>query len=91
MTSLETSENAKNKEAQSKRLQYERAIEGYLLMRAASENEQHIMLLNRVGQEKDLRSIIQNTARHVGLQMPKGWKDAVKDPFAPEKSTEPEK
>jgi hypothetical protein len=32
-----------------------------------------IMNLNRVGVEKDLRNIIHQTARHVGLEMPKGW------------------
>lgn len=39
------------------------------------------MDLNRVGVDKDLRSIIQQTARHVGLEMPKNWQETVKDPF----------
>ena len=50
------------------------------------------MMLNRVGQEKDLRAIIQNTAKHVGLSMPKGWREAVKDPFEKrDTNTEPTK
>ena len=40
------------------------------------------MYLNRVGVDKNLKSIIEQTARHVGLQMPKQWTDTVKDPFA---------
>ena len=79
-TEQQTSPDEQTK-IQQKRKLYERAIEEYLIFRSACENEQHIMMLNRVGQEKDLRAIIQNTAKHVGLAMPKGWKEAVKDPF----------
>ena len=69
---------------ETKRRLYERTIEEYLILREACENELHILGLNRVGQEKDMRSIIQNTAKHVGLQMPKGWEQKVKDPFSRE-------
>jgi len=39
------------------------------------------MDLNRVGVDKDLKNIIKQTARHVGLEMPKKWQESVKDPF----------
>jgi len=39
------------------------------------------MDLNRVGVEKDLKNIIKQTARHVGLEMPKKWQETIKDPF----------
>ena len=42
----------------------------------------HIMELNRVGVDKNLKNIIEQTAKHVGLAMPKAWQDTVKDPFA---------
>ena len=60
----------------------ERTIADYLLLREAAAKELHIMSLNRVGVDKNLKSIIEQTARHVGLQMPKQWTDTVKDPFA---------
>lgn len=60
---------------------YERTIRDYLVLREACAQELHILALNRVGQDKDMRSIIQNTAKHVGLSMPKGWQESVKDPF----------
>ena len=61
----------------------ERPIADYLLLREAAAKELHIMSLNRVGVDKNLKSIIEQTAKHCGLQMPKQWNDtsAVKDPF----------
>ena len=50
-------------------------------MREAAAKELHIMSLNRVGVDKNLKNIIEQTARHVGLQMPKNWQDSVKDPI----------
>jgi len=52
-----------------------------LLFREACAKELHIMSLNRVGVDKNLKNIIEQTARHVGLQMPKEWSESVKDPF----------
>eukprot|EP00347_Sterkiella_histriomuscorum_P022875 403336829 len=68
---------------------YSRAIEDYLTLRRACFVELQIMDLNRVGVEKDLKGIIQQTARHVGLEMPKVWKQSIRDPF--EKQTEQNK
>lgn len=49
------------------------AIRDYLVLREACHEELNIMELNRVGVEKDLKNIIKQTARHVGLEMPKSW------------------
>lgn len=38
--------------------QYERAIDDYLTMRMAGQEEQHIMDMNRVGVEKNMKNII---------------------------------
>lgn len=74
----------KSDEAQKK--QYERTIEQYHFLRRAAMTEMHIMELNRVGVDKDLRNIIKQTASHVGLAMPKQWEEKVQDPFsAPKK------
>ncbi|TNV73979.1 hypothetical protein FGO68_gene13239 [Halteria grandinella] len=61
--------------------QYERTIAEYRFLRQAALTEMHIMELNRVGVEKDLKNIISQTASHVGLAMPKTWQEQVKDPF----------
>jgi hypothetical protein len=50
-------------------------------LREAANRELHIMNLNRVGVDKNLKNIIEQTAKHVGLAMPKQWADQVKDPF----------
>jgi hypothetical protein len=56
---------------------YERAIADYLFMRKASAEEMQIMALNRVNVEKDVKQIIENTARHVGLEMPVAYSDSA--------------
>ena len=61
--------------------EYERVVEDYLVLKMAAHTELTIMELNRVGVEKNMKSIIEQTAKHVGLAMPKGWKETVKDPF----------
>ena len=40
-------------------------------MKEKVESEVQIMEANRVGVDKNLASIVKNTAGHVGLQMPK--------------------
>ncbi|CDW79119.1 UNKNOWN [Stylonychia lemnae] len=60
---------------------YERAIRDYLFLRQSCFLELQIMDLNRVGVDKDLKNIIKQTARHVGLEMPKSWQQTIKDPF----------
>lgn len=60
---------------------YDRAIQDYLVLREACFEELQIMQLNRVGVDKDMRNIIKQTARHVGLEMPKNWESTVRDPF----------
>ena len=52
---------------------YERSISDYMVLRQACAQELHIMGLNRVGVEKNLKNIINQTAKHVGLAMPKEW------------------
>ena len=64
------------------REQYERTIREYMELRHAAAHEMHIMELNRVGVDKNMKNIIEQTAKHVGLAMPKAWQDSVKDPFA---------
>jgi hypothetical protein len=54
---------------------FERTFADYRLLRQAALTEMHIMELNRVGVDKDLKNIIANTAKHVGLAMPKGWQE----------------
>ena len=62
--------------------QYEKTFEEYRILRQAAALEMHIMELNRVGVDKNLKNIIEQTAKHVGLAMPKNWQESVKDPFA---------
>lgn len=52
-----------------------RVFGDYLLMRRAAREENHILTLNRVGVEKDQKKIIQDVAKHVGLEMPKQFDD----------------
>lgn len=61
--------------------QYERTIAEYQQFRQATMTEMHIMELNRVGIDKNMKSIIEQTAKHCGLAMPKTWSEQVKDPF----------
>ena len=65
--------------------QYERTIQQYIQFRQATAHEMHIMELNRVGVDKNLKSIIEQTAKHCGLAMPKTWQEQVKDPFEDKK------
>ena len=58
---------------EAKALQYQRAIEEYILMKEKVRAEVQIMEANRVGVDKNLANIIKNTAGHVGLQMPKEY------------------
>jgi hypothetical protein len=44
-----------------------------MFLRKAAALEMHIMELNRVGVDKNLKNIIEQTAKHVGLAMPKAW------------------
>ena len=49
-------------------------IEDWLAMRRATREESHILLLNRVGIERDEQKKRENVAKHVGLAMPKEYK-----------------
>ena len=60
---------------------YENAIRDYAILKEACAKELHILDLNKVGVEKDMRQILRNTAKYVGLAMPKNWESLVKDPF----------
>jgi hypothetical protein len=55
--------------------QYEAAIADYLLMKERTRQEMSIMEANRVGVDKNLANIVRNTAKAVGLSMPKEYKD----------------
>ena len=52
-------------------------------MKKSAAEEQHILSLNRVGVQKDFKSIMKQTAHLVGLQLPKEHQhqDNIKDPF----------
>ena len=63
----------KQNEESEERMLYERAMKEYHTFREVAALEKHIMKLNRVGVDKNLKGIIEQTARHCGLQMPKTW------------------
>lgn len=46
------------------------AIEDWLVLRRASREESHILLLNKIGIERDEEQKRINVAKHCGLQMP---------------------
>ena len=52
---------------------YTRAFEEYLLFKHKTRVEFQIMEANRVGCDRNMESIIKNTASQVGLQMPKEY------------------
>ena len=47
------------------------AMEDWLIMRRAAREESHILVLNKVGIERDEKKKRENVAKHVGLAMPK--------------------
>ena len=52
----------------------------YLIFRRAAREENHILALNRVGQEKDEKKIREDVAKHVGLSMPEQYSENESDP-----------
>lgn len=58
---------------------YADAFDEYMFMKRRQSIELQILEANRVGVDKNLASIIKNTASHVGLQMPKQFEDPKKD------------
>ncbi len=77
----EAEDSYTNTKCEKQKKLYEQAINDYLFLREAANRELHIMNLNRVGVDKNLKNIIEQTAKHVGLAMPKQFADQVKDPF----------
>ena len=59
----------------STKLKYVNAIEEYLFFKEKAWIQYQIMEANRVGVDKNMASIITQTAAHVGLQMPKQFKE----------------
>jgi len=49
-----------------------------MTMRRAAREETHILTLNKVGVERNDKTLRENVARHVGLQMPQSiWVNEV--------------
>ncbi len=46
-----------------------------MIMRRAAREETQILTLNKVGIERDQKKMRENVAKHVGLQMPKEFKE----------------
>ena len=67
--------------SEDKALFFQRVLSDYLLLREAAKEELSILDANRVGVEKNLSNILQQTASHVGLKLPTGYDDSVRDPF----------
>ena len=63
----------KDSVSDAKKKRFVNAIEDYLALRRACREEAHILLLNRVGVERDEKKLKEAAARYVGLAMPKEY------------------
>ena len=48
-------------------------MEDYLILKRAAREEAHILKLNRIGLEKNEKSLNEKAAKYVGLKMPKEY------------------